>query len=45
MDTDSRDQGFVFPPDFIWGVATSSHQVEGGNLSNQWADWATLGKI
>ena len=30
---------FHFPPDFIWGVATSSHQVEGGNDNNQWWDW------
>ena len=30
---------FHFPPDFIWGVSTSSHQVEGGNENNQWWDW------
>ncbi len=27
-----------FPPDFLFGVATSSHQVEGGNANNDW--WA-----
>lgn len=45
MDTDSRDQNSVFPPDFVWGVATSSHQVEGGNDGNQWTEWERLGKI
>ena len=29
----------VFPPGFLWGTATSSHQVEGGNSNNQWWDW------
>lgn len=28
-----------FPPDFLWGTATSSHQVEGGNLNNDWWSW------
>ena len=27
-----------FPPDFWWGCATSSHQVEGGN-DNDWTQW------
>ena len=25
-----------FPPDFLWGTATSSHQVEGNNEHNDW---------
>ena len=25
-----------FPPDFRWGTATSSHQVEGNNTNNDW---------
>lgn len=25
-----------FPPDFRWGTATSSHQVEGNNVRNDW---------
>ncbi len=28
----------TFPPDFCWGCATSSHQVEGGN-DNDWTRW------
>jgi len=28
-----------FPKDFIWGVATAAHQVEGYNTSNQWYLW------
>jgi beta-glucosidase len=28
-----------FPPDFLWGVATSSHQIEGGNTNNDWWAW------
>ena len=31
---------------FLWGVATSSHQIEGGNDRNDWWDWEQLpGKI
>ncbi len=27
-----------FPEDFLWGSATSAHQVEGGN-KNSWSEW------
>jgi beta-glucosidase len=30
---------YHFPPDFLWGVATASHQVEGDNENNQWWTW------
>ncbi len=34
------------PPGFLWGVATASHQNEGGNTNNQWAAWeAQPGRI
>jgi beta-glucosidase len=28
-----------FPDGFLWGAATSSHQVEGGNTNNDWWHW------
>lgn len=28
-----------FPDDFLWGTATSSHQVEGNNQNNDWWPW------
>ncbi len=28
----------LFPPGFLWGSATSAHQVEGGT-NNQWTQW------
>ncbi len=35
-----------FPSGFLWGTATSSHQVEGNNTNNQWWLWEqTPGKI
>lgn len=31
---------------FLWGVATSAHQIEGGNEGNDWSRWERLpGKI
>lgn len=37
---------FQFPRGFLWGSATASHQVEGGNTNNNWAQWEeTPGKI
>ena len=32
-----------FPPDFVFGVATSAYQVEGG-IENDWSDWERAGK-
>ena len=29
----------TFPKDFLWGVATAAHQVEGNNINNQWYLW------
>lgn len=30
---------------FLWGAATSSHQIEGGNRHNDWWYWEEQGKI
>jgi len=29
----------VFPPGFVWGTASSSHQSEGNNACNDWWEW------
>ncbi len=34
---------FHFPRGFLWGTATSSHQVEGGNTNNNWHRWEQEG--
>ena len=39
------DQNDAFPNDFLWGAATSSHQVEGDNIYNDWWEWEQAGKV
>ncbi|MBF8280420.1 MAG: Glycoside hydrolase family 1 protein [Candidatus Magasanikbacteria bacterium] len=34
-----RHETLRFPKDFLWGAATSSHQVEGWNEHNDWWEW------
>ena len=36
---------FNFPPGFLWGTATASHQVEGQNTNNNWSVWEDSGHI
>lgn len=33
-----------FSKDFLWGAATSAHQVEGNN-HNDWTEWEKLGRV
>ena len=33
-DYDGLKDGSAFPKEFMWGVATASHQIEGGNINN-----------
>ena len=35
----------TFPKNFLWGAATSSHQVEGDNFYNDWWDWEQKGLL
>ncbi len=35
----------TFPPDFLWGTATSAYQVEGGNTNSDWWAWEAAGHI
>lgn len=32
-----------FPHTFLWGAATSAHQVEGNNTNNDWWEWEQKG--
>jgi beta-glucosidase len=40
----SSESDLRFPEDFLWGVSTAAHQVEGNNC-NQWSDWEQAGRI
>jgi beta-glucosidase len=45
VDFPSTPESYLrFPKDFLWGVSTAAHQVEGDN-SNQWSDWELAGRI
>jgi beta-glucosidase len=36
---------FKFPADFLWGAATSAHQVEGFNIHNDWWAWEHAARL
>ncbi|MFC1810325.1 glycoside hydrolase family 1 protein [Patescibacteria group bacterium] len=40
-----KNYEFKFPKDFLWGSASSAHQVEGGNMFNDWWAWEQQGRI
>lgn len=35
----------LYQQNFLWGAATSSHQVEGGNVHNDWWQWEQAGRV
>jgi beta-glucosidase len=37
--TDVEELELAFPEGFIWGTATAAHQIEGGNVNNDWWAW------
>ncbi len=42
---DTMDSELKFPEGFLWGSATSSNQVEGGIVNNDWSEAARAGRI
>lgn len=34
-----KEKDYLFPKNFLWGTATSAHQVEGNNFNNDWWRW------
>ena len=43
VDYSSLKDGTAFPKGFMWGVATASHQIEGGNTNN-WSEFEPRSK-
>jgi len=41
----SETSTLTFSPNFLWGVSTSAHQVEGNNPNSQWSEWEAAGRI
>jgi beta-glucosidase len=39
FDQETIRAKYSFPKGFVWGTATSSHQVEGNNRNNNWWMW------
>ncbi|MEO5988971.1 MAG: glycoside hydrolase family 1 protein [Candidatus Eisenbacteria bacterium] len=41
----THSENFRFPEGFLWGAATSSHQVEGNCANNDWWAWEKNGRV
>jgi len=39
-----KQKKLKFPPGFLWGTATSAHQVEGNNTNSDWWHWEQKNK-
>jgi len=37
--SDPSTAAVAFPEGFLWGAATAAHQIEGGNVNNDWWAW------
>ncbi len=37
--SENRSGNQPFPDGFLWGTATAAHQIEGGNVNNDWWEW------
>jgi beta-glucosidase len=37
--SDASTPAIRFPKGFLWGTATAAHQIEGGNVNNDWWAW------
>lgn len=38
-------ESLIFPKRFLWGAATSAHQVEGNNIHSDWWEWEQRVKL
>lgn len=45
ITTHSEASTLTFSPNFLWGVSTSAHQVEGHSSNSQWSAWEAAGRI
>jgi beta-glucosidase len=37
--TEAPSLEFSFPEGFLWGTSTAAHQIQGGNVNNDWWAW------